>query len=109
MSAETDAGAKRGVGERDSARHLDDTSERAKAVADLYGPFWEYAAGQFTLKQTQGIPRNDIPEHMRCTRRVDASGVPTSCSLHRERCGLSLHISRITWHLGVHLPAKRET
>ena len=43
MNAET-ASTSHSVGEKDSGRHLDDTSERSKAVADLYAPFWEYAA-----------------------------------------------------------------
>ncbi|KAJ1489165.1 hypothetical protein T484DRAFT_1780726 [Baffinella frigidus] len=58
MSAETDAGTARGVGDRDSGRHLDDTTEREKAVADLYGPFWEYAAGQ--LKEL-GVDLSSYP------------------------------------------------
>ena len=44
LSVSEDRGTARAVGERDSGRHLDDTSERTKAVSDLYTPFWNYAA-----------------------------------------------------------------
>ena len=33
----------RAVGEKDSGRHLDATTQRDKAVSDIYAPFWEYA------------------------------------------------------------------
>ena len=44
LSATEDKGTARAVGERDSGRHLDDNSQRAQAVSDLYTPFWNYAA-----------------------------------------------------------------
>ena len=44
LSVSEDKGTARAVGERDSGRHLDDNSQRAQAVSDLYTPFWNYAA-----------------------------------------------------------------
>ncbi len=51
LTASEDKGTARAVGERDSGRHLDDSAERAKAVSDLYTPFWNYAAEVRSLVQ----------------------------------------------------------
>lgn len=49
----------RAVGEKDSGRHLDATTQRDKAVSDIYAPFWEYAGK--VLKDRLGADLTSYP------------------------------------------------